>query len=827
MKHLLFYVRHSWRDMTRNGRRTVFALFCIAAGVAAIVALRSLALMIGDSLVANIAGTYHGDIWIEASRASQLELDDGRTAIRPTTIEAVQNWAAKNNVQYDSAITNLNIQVAPLEPGAMVGRPQFVGSILIDPKVYPFYGPVLATDPKDVPLSQLFTGGNDVVISDNFARNNNIKVGDPVKASRTDELFTVRGIVPAETESSIASGSTGPFTLLFGFVYFDRSEVSLFKTEDLPDYIYLKIPSGANVDELNRSLVSSVPGIRTWTTTIAAKNNEQISQWIDRLIVLMGLAALLIGATGIIHTMLVVVGRRTVEIAVLKTLGLKGRQITVMFLVEALIMGVIGSIVGDGLGVLFSLGAKTFMQGVWPKTLIWRLYPGALLTGFILGVLVTAVFGFLPTITAARIRPATVLRPNDTKLPAMGCAQTFLVLVGITLAIGLIAGNIIGNYLVGVIGILLAGLVLLMITGLLWVIVALVGKLPSFGLVDLRLALRGIGHQRLRTASTLLSLLVGIFSLSMITLVASSVPKMIDFQFQNALGGNVLIVEPLGFVHSLVVQALKDKPGVRSYSQIGLYNSMLVAVNGNTHYADSLNIDIPKVVNPPGAPSTVNARDWVERSLGTIGTADVTSPTFNPPPVAQGRALGPEDSGQRNVVMTPNEMTQQAGIKVGDTVTFRFGSTASGTEVTFHVVGANPQPDTSLGMKVNLLGVLLFTAPADSFPRGVAPVIQFTVASVDDAHLNQELLDLSSVPLVYAVDVGFFDSLLKRLLAQFTAIPTVVAVLSLFSGAVIIANTVSLVTLERRRQVGVMKAIGLKGRRVLWQMVLENGLIGL
>jgi putative ABC transport system permease protein len=50
--------------------------------------------------------------------------------------------------------------------------------------------------------------------------------------------------------------------------------------------------------------------------------------------------------------------------------------------------------------------------------------------------------------------------------------------------------------------------------------------------------------------------------------------------------------------------------------------------------------------------------------------------------------------------------------------------------------------------------------------------------------------------------------------------------LSLLAGAVIIANTVSLSTLERRRQVGVMKALGLKGRRVLMLMVLENGLIG-
>jgi predicted lysophospholipase L1 biosynthesis ABC-type transport system permease subunit len=826
MRHLRFYFRHAWRDMTRNGRRTIFALFCIAAGVAAIVALRSLALMIGDSLVNNIAGSYHGDIMVEPIRSGQISTSDGRDVFAPFVLESVKTWATKHNVAMTTIISNLNIRVAPIESGSDIGRPQFAGNIFIDPKVYPFYGPVLATDPKDVPLSQLFTSPNDVVLSDNFAKNNNLKVGDQVRVSRSDQPFTVRGIVPSETESTITSQPNGPFGLLFGFVYFDHAAIAQFQTEDLPDAIYLKIPDGANVDDLNADLRSSVSGIRTWSTTMLAKNNAEISMWIDRLIVLMGLAALLIGATGIIHTMLVIVGRRTTEIAVLKTLGLKGRQITVMFLVEALIMGVLGSLMGDVLGVLFSLAARTFMQGVWPRTLVWRVYPGALETGFILGVLITAVFGFLPTLTAGLIRPAMVLRPNDTKLPAMGCAQTFFALFGVVIAIGLMAGNIIGNYIIGIIGIMLAGLSLLVVIGILWVIVTIIGKLPSFGLIDLRLALRGIGSQRLRTASTMLSLLVGIFALSVITMAATAIPKLLDFQLTNALGGNVLIIEPVSLVHGMVVNALKDQPGVKSYSQLGFYSGSLTAVNGNTNYVDNINTNLPSNVGKPINGRMVSGKDLVKRSLGTVGTADVSSPSFHPPMVAQGRALNASDAGQRNVVMTPNDIINQAGIKVGDTVTFQFGENGGGAEVTYTVVGINPPAQQGFTGQ-SILSALLFTAPADSFPAGVSPAIQMTVADVDSAHLNKVLLDVSSVPLVFALDVGFIDSVLKRLFEQFTAIPTVVAVLALFSGAVIIANTVSLATLERRRQVGVMKAIGLKGRRVLWQMVLENSLIGL
>jgi putative ABC transport system permease protein len=89
------------------------------------------------------------------------------------------------------------------------------------------------------------------------------------------------------------------------------------------------------------------------------------------------------------------------------------------------------------------------------------------------------------------------------------------------------------------------------------------------------------------------------------------------------------------------------------------------------------------------------------------------------------------------------------------------------------------------------------------------------------------LLAFSEIPFVFALDISFIDSLLTRLINQFSAIPTIVGLLSLLAAAVSMANTVSLATLERRRQIGILKAVGLKGRRVLWVMLLENTLVGL
>ena len=138
-------------------------------------------------------------------------------------------------------------------------------------------------------------------------------------------------------------------------------------------------------------------------------------------------------------------------------------------------------------------------------------------------------------------------------------------------------------------------------------------------------------------------------------------------------------------------------------------------------------------------------------------------------------------------------------------------------ELSFQVVGIAPGSGrVSFGK--------LFVPPGST--RG-SPEIQFNVLQVDPAHLNPTLLKLSENPLVFALDITFIDGLLKRLIDQFAAIPTVVGLLSLLAAAVAMANTVSLQTLERRRQIGVLKAVGLKGRRVLLIMLLENTMVGL
>jgi putative ABC transport system permease protein len=101
------------------------------------------------------------------------------------------------------------------------------------------------------------------------------------------------------------------------------------------------------------------------------------------------------------------------------------------------------------------------------------------------------------------------------------------------------------------------------------------------------------------------------------------------------------------------------------------------------------------------------------------------------------------------------------------------------------------------------------------------------IADVKPEALSDTMAIVATTPGVFVFDVGIFDSLISRILNQLAALPLLVAGLSLFAAAALIATTVSLATMERRRQIGMLKAIGVGRWQVLGQLLLENGLVGI
>ncbi|MDE2747572.1 MAG: ABC transporter permease [Chloroflexota bacterium] len=851
MTHRLrFYLTYALRNIRRGGRWITLAVLCISAGVATVVALRSLGLAVGDTLTNNARIEIKGDLLIRNDSIFGGFGSNDPRAFSPDELAALLAWADAKGARTTAYMSGRNMQITKVG-GEGFGRPSFIGSSFINPQTYPPTHTILALDPPGRPLADLFSEGNEVVISDNLAAQGDIAVGDQVRVSGSEELYTVRGIVSVAEESSV----TNFLNAFFGFAYFDLDKARAVINENFaPNRIGVLLPEAADEAQLaqfSAEIEALAPGVRVTVISDFLVRYELISQYLSDFVVVMGLGALLIGGVGIMNTMLVLVRRRTSEIAAVKTFGLRGGQVAALFFTEALILGLIGSFIGIIVGVGLSVIVNQYGSVALRQALTWKIYPEALVFGFTLGMIVTAIFGVAPVLTAVKVRPSIILRPNENHWVALGVLQSIALVVFVTFCLGLVVGHILrpsfeltearladiaagdaeglsdeqreawaessrfgaaaparfdspSPYLAGVLGVSATFLIFLLLIAGLWLIILLIGKLPSLGLVTWKLALRNLSTNRIRSAITTLALIAGMFALSAITFVGEGTRELLNLQLSRSFGGNVLVFPfpglPAGLVKSGIDGALQDV-AVEYRTTIANYELQVTAVNG-----ESVNHE-PVDGEAQASGGQLEVTVWESDNPDIYSGQGATD---------SGRMLTIDDRGQALVVL-PYDLAVNLQIKVGDRVTLK---EAEDTALEVAGILGEAQGLVAFGGSSGLI-------PPDVLPASLPADFTLYAFQIPEAALNRALAELSSVIFALSIDVQFIDGLIGRLIDQFAAIPTIVGLLSLFAAAVIMANTVALSTLERRRQIGILKAIGLKSWRVLAVMFIESSLVSL
>jgi putative ABC transport system permease protein len=133
---------------------------------------------------------------------------------------------------------------------------------------------------------------------------------------------------------------------------------------------------------------------------------ERVSSTITLVISAVVGISLLVGGVGIMNIMLVSVTERTREIGIAKALGAPRSFILMQFLIEAMVLAVIGGIIGIGIGWLLGVLAAKMIPHFPPPAVPWWAVVGA--TGF--SALVGMLFGILPARRAANLAPIDALR---------------------------------------------------------------------------------------------------------------------------------------------------------------------------------------------------------------------------------------------------------------------------------------------------------------------------------------------------------------------------------------------------------------------------------
>jgi len=842
------YWSYATRSLSRGGQRTLLAIFCVAVGVLAIVSLQLVGNMVNNAFTTNARAGNGGDVSI-------------RSDINPLT---TQQLGAFSELQSQGVITNYTaVSAHAAQSHSTDGAAQFFSIDAVDPSNFPIAGQASFINPGSGTLPGLL-GMNQAVVTKSLYAQLNAHIGTKIQVV-TNDGRTLNVTISGELANA------GLFQAPMMLVSLDTFK-AVPSSAGLPvnySIVYANVPghTQANQDRAKTLISQRLPLATVTTSEEALQQNKDQVQQIRYFLQIVGLLALLIGGVGIINTMQVLLRRRRTEIAMLKTTGYRRADLYVMFGLEAALLGLIGGVIGSAVGVGISFLVKGLVEKVIFVQLPVTVDPVTVASGVLIGFLTALIFGIMPIVQASQIRPLAVLREIPEGSGASSVILSIVLAAVLAVLFFLLALGILQNVAVAVGAVGGAGIFLLLLSLFFGVIVLLISKLPvlerfrwwyvllvavaillsgaltfalpTFGAIflvislagiavvllprtwksNLRMALRNIGRQKVRTVTTLVALFIGVFTIGLVLALGQNITQKIN----NAIASQVKF-------NSFVIAGTENKGAVDAELQKlklcdtcvivnTVARSTPVAVDG-TPVAQLL----AKAPRASGA-NSIGREEALSYLSGVEGfnlqAKSVPDVTIVQPPRANGlrsRNLGPQDVGTNNIIMPLRATQAPLNLHLGSVITTT--APGSSTPVSLTVVGFYTGG--------SFAGAAMYSdnSVAQALSGG-RPYYVYSL-KLEPKAANQTLQQIQqAVPTVQTFNIAdfvlFFISYLNNVIVMLTAI----ASLTMIAGIIIIANAVALAMLERRRELGILKSVGYTSRSVLSEVLVENGIVGL
>ncbi len=637
---------------------------------------------------------------------------------------------------------------------------------------------------------------NEVVLDAGTADDQNYEVGDTVEIStlQPKQPFEVVGVAKYGEVESLGAISFVVFTIPAAQKLLDR--------EGKYDAISVAAGEGISEDELVSAIQPVLPG-NVEVVSASAEAQEQadeVSQFtsIFRYFLLaFGAIALFVGAFVIFNTFSITVAQRTREFATLRTLGASRRQVLVSVILESLVIGLLASLVGLGLGVLLAVGIEALFGslGVELPSADRVFATRTVVVSLLVGMGITLLAGLFPAIRATRVPPISAVR-EGAALPRSRFARFAPWVAGVVVALALLLlsramftdelGT--GDRLLSIAGgVLLLFLGVAMLSSHLVTPIAAVVGTPArrAGGVAGRLASGNSVRNPGRTAATAAALMIGIALVSFIATLTNGMKASNRLAIEEQVSADYVVTSTDGYTPFVKAagDALAASPVPETVTSV---RSDVGQVNGDTAEIGGIE---PDTIAEAYVFDWVDGDDSVLAKLGTTGA-----------------------------IVTSN-FADDHGLDVGDTIVLR--STADET-ATVTVLGTfRPPPFYPLIESVNV-STELFDSIYDR-PRN-----RWTWANVpgDPSDENRAAMEEAIA--------GFPDTQLETReewisredadFNEFISFLYVMLTLAVFVSIFGMINTLVLSVYERTREIGMLRAIGMTRRQVR-RMIRQESII--
>lgn len=394
--------RYAIAESRGAAARLVFYVVCLGVGVGAVVAVAGLSAALDDGIRLQARTLLAADLAVSGRRPLPEVLDgllEGAGVLETTKVRELVTVSSR--------------------PAPQTGQPG--PSRLVELKsvegTYPFYGD-LVLEP-DVPLERL-AGDGGVVVAPEVLDALDVSVGDSIRLGSQE--LEIRGVVLSEPDRISVSFSLAPRVFVGAD---DLGRTGLVDYGSRVTYKALaRFPStlgGAGLQEVRSSLEEALPDAELFEVETWRDAQPNIRRGIERVEHFLGLVALLslvVGGVGVAQAVRAFISGRLEAIAVLRCLGLRPREVFGLYLAEAAVLGVAGGVLGGVLGTLALALIPGFLDNVVRADLVSPWQPGAVLRGLALGVAVAVVFSLPALASVVRVPPARVFRRTAEPLPA-------------------------------------------------------------------------------------------------------------------------------------------------------------------------------------------------------------------------------------------------------------------------------------------------------------------------------------------------------------------------------------------------------------------------
>lgn len=769
-------IKASLKSLLSRKVRLMMSTFAIVLGVAFVAGTLIFTDTLSRSFTALFASTV-GDVVVEPDGAS--EYDTNSTATLPASL--VDTLAdAEGAARADGNVSASGVYVIG-DDGKVVGGfgPPALAGNWTD-------APTPGGDGLQVVEGEEPSGKNEVVLDEFTVEQSGYQVGDtvPLLLPAGDAKInpTLVGISGFPDGGSLNGASMATFDT--------KTAQDLFlEGKNVFNNIWVTADDGVSESELQAEVEPLLPDqVKAVTGDEAAEDAssgllEGIGFISTFLLIFAGIA-LVVGAFLIVNTFSILLAQRSRELALLRALGASRRQVMWSVQLEALLVGAFGAIAGLLLGVALAFGLRALFgrigMDISSQEMIFE--PRTIVVSLIVGIGVTMVAAWSPARQTTRIAPVQALR-DDVALPESSVHRRFL--LGVAAIVLGAAAILFGLFveppqhliyvgagaLVVLIGTTAASPVLSrpLLAGARTVYAKLFGTVGN-------LAGQNTLRNPRRTTATASALMIGLTLASMMAILGASAKASVDQVVEENFVGDYVVSNAVG----------------------GEFNPEIAKEMAAVDGVESVVAERFQVMDGPDG----------SQGVGAIAPADADFFQLD-------LESGSLDDFADGSVLVSQDYAETLDVSVGDTVTFE-GPAGKQKWKVAGVFAENP--------------VLLFpivTTPESLTKAGFEPADNalFITADPDATGLEERLKEVvADLPIVTVKDEAGFAAEQREPIDQFVLIIFALLGLALVIAVLGIVNTLALSVIERTREVGLLRAVGM-GRRQLRRMITLESVV--